>query len=173
MQEKSPIKQRILQYIDTKGLSKYEFYKKSGITRGILDQNTGISEDNVARFIAYDKSVNIEWLLLGEGPMFRREKREDPVLEETKYTYSRPLTKADKEKTNNDLLLEYVEENEELWTKVRTLERLTDAQEETIQTQKKLIERLEKLLDPKSGSTTATDASRPVRSSPRQLDPKG
>ena len=34
MQEKSPIKKNILQYIEYKGISKYKFYQETGITRG-------------------------------------------------------------------------------------------------------------------------------------------
>lgn len=68
-QEKSPIKQKILLYLKFKGISDYEFYKNSGITRGILTQNNGISEDNLARFLAYAPDVNKEWLLTGEGKM--------------------------------------------------------------------------------------------------------
>ncbi len=37
-QEKSPIKQNILLYLANKGVTPYEFYKKSGVTRGILQQ---------------------------------------------------------------------------------------------------------------------------------------
>lgn len=70
-QEKSPIKQKILLYLTEKGVSEYEFYKKSGITRGILTQNNGISEDNLARFLAYAPDVNELWLLTGMGEMLK------------------------------------------------------------------------------------------------------
>ena len=69
MQEKSPIKARIIEFIELKGLSKYEFYQKTGITRGILGQNNGISEDNLTKFLAYYKEVSPEWLLTGKGEM--------------------------------------------------------------------------------------------------------
>lgn len=69
-QEKSPIKQNILLYLAEKRVSAYEFYKESGVTRGILQQNNGISEDNIARFLAYAKDVNVEWLITGRGEMF-------------------------------------------------------------------------------------------------------
>ena len=75
-QEKSPIKQKILLYLTKKGVSEYEFYKKSGITRGILAQNNGISEDNLARFLAYAPEVNEQWLLTGNGEMLKDDKRE-------------------------------------------------------------------------------------------------
>lgn len=70
-QEKSQIKQNILFYLDKLGISQYEFYKNSGITRGILSQNNGISEENIARFLAYAEDINIEWLLTGKGEMFK------------------------------------------------------------------------------------------------------
>ena len=76
MQEKSPIKARIIEFIELKGLSKYEFYQKTGITRGILGQNNGISEDNLTKFLAYYKEVSPEWILTGEGNMFRSKKHE-------------------------------------------------------------------------------------------------
>lgn len=72
-QEKSPIKQNILLYLANKGVTPYEFYKASGVTRGILQQSNGISEDNIARFLTYAPDVNIEWLLTGRGDMLRKE----------------------------------------------------------------------------------------------------
>lgn len=70
-QEKSPIKQNILLYLANKGVTPYEFYKVSGVTRGILQQSNGISEDNIARFLAYAPDVNTEWLLTGKGDMLK------------------------------------------------------------------------------------------------------
>ena len=84
-QEKSPIKQNILLYLAEKGVTSYEFYKASGVTRGILQQNNGISEDNIARFLAYAPDVNIEWLITGKGDMLRNkevvtQKKAEPAL---------------------------------------------------------------------------------------------
>lgn len=71
MQEKSLIKKNILQYLEIKNITKYEFYQKTGITRGILNQNNGMSEENTAKFLAYFKEINPEWLLTGNGPMLK------------------------------------------------------------------------------------------------------
>lgn len=70
-QEKSIIKQKILLYLAEKGISAYEFYKKTGVTRGILTQDNGISEDNLARFLVYAPDVNLDWLLRDKGDMLR------------------------------------------------------------------------------------------------------
>ena len=52
MQEKlqkiSPTKQRILQFVDTLGISKRDFYAATGISRGTLESSTGITEDTVS-----------------------------------------------------------------------------------------------------------------------------
>ncbi|QZO87751.1 hypothetical protein [Riemerella anatipestifer] len=72
MQEKSLIKKNILQFIDYKEITKYKFYQETGITRGILDQNNGMSEENTAKFLAYYPEVSPEWLLTGKGEMLKQ-----------------------------------------------------------------------------------------------------
>lgn len=71
MRQISPIKNRILQYIDYKNISKYKFYQKTGITRGVLDKESGISEENIAKFIAYSDDIDLNWLLTGKGKMLK------------------------------------------------------------------------------------------------------
>lgn len=70
-QEKSQIKQNILLYLRVKGVSEYRFYKDSGITRGVLQQPNGISEENLSRFLDYAEDINSEWLLTGRGEMLK------------------------------------------------------------------------------------------------------
>ena len=81
MQEKSIIKQNILKYLDFIGVSQYKFYKKTGITRGVLMQNNGMSEENISRFLAHYENINTEWLLTGKGEMLKNaaEKQEEPA----------------------------------------------------------------------------------------------
>lgn len=90
-QEKSPIKQIILLYLENKGVTPYEFYKESGVTRGILQQNNGISEDNIARFLAYAPDVNIEWLLTSKGSMIKDGSTDIQISNDTT-TSSMPTT---------------------------------------------------------------------------------
>ena len=88
-QEKSPIKQKILLYLAQKGVSPYVFYKESGVTRGILQQNNGISEDNIARFLAYAPDINIEWLMTGRGDMLStmQEKQQEKSISDEKTAF--------------------------------------------------------------------------------------
>ena len=71
MQKKSLIKQNILYFIDLKGITKYKFYQDTGITRGVLDQDNGMSEENTSKFLAQYPEINPEWLLTGKGEMYR------------------------------------------------------------------------------------------------------
>lgn len=129
-QEKSPIKQRILQYLGENRISMYDCYAKTGITRGILGQNNGISEDNLARFLAYYTEVNTEWLVTGRGSMLRSEQEqlisqsvtpsvssaEEPYIYKI---YQDQLKIAQEEKEGKEAL---IKENGRLEERVRTLE---------------------------------------------------
>lgn len=90
-QEKSPIKQRILLFLADRGVTPYEFYKNTGVTRGILTQNNGISEDNISRFLAYFPEVDIEWLMTGRGEMLK-----------TTHTPEAPIAKGEPVPSNKD-----------------------------------------------------------------------
>lgn len=80
MSNKSTIKRNILLFIENKGITKYKLYKLTGITRGVLDQDTGLSEENTAKFIACFPEVDVRWLLTGAGEMINANK-ENPKPE--------------------------------------------------------------------------------------------
>ncbi len=67
----SPIKQRILYFAGTLGISKRDFYAKIGVSRGTLESKTGITEDVITKFFATYPEVSIEWLMLGVGKMLK------------------------------------------------------------------------------------------------------
>ncbi len=65
-----------MQYLKLKGITKYEFYKKTGISNGILSQKNGLTEDNLLKFLTYYTDINYKWLLTGEGEiLFENEKQ--------------------------------------------------------------------------------------------------
>ncbi len=71
MRDFSIIKQKILQYLDNKGISKYKFYQETGITNGILSQANGLSEENTLKFLSKYRDISLDWLFYGEGSMLR------------------------------------------------------------------------------------------------------
>ncbi len=79
MQEKSkniaPIKERIFQYLESEGVKKSEFYTKSSLSPGLF-KNVGLKSelgsDKIAKILDSFPNLNPEWLLTGEGSMFKK-----------------------------------------------------------------------------------------------------
>lgn len=75
MSKNSSIKNRIIAYLEHRGISVSDFYKDSNISRSVLNHGTGLSEDNLTKFLEYDLDTNfsqrvrLDWLIRGEGDM--------------------------------------------------------------------------------------------------------
>ena len=64
------IKERLLQFIDSKGISKREFARLSGISNGYLDKMTdNVSNAKVENILHSFPELNRDWLLYGKGEM--------------------------------------------------------------------------------------------------------
>ena len=71
MKNFSNIKQNILRFIERQDISKYELYKKTGISNGTLSQKGGMSESNIMKFLSAYTEISAEWLLTGKGEMLK------------------------------------------------------------------------------------------------------
>lgn len=91
----SPIKQRILSFAETLGISKREFYSQIGVSRGTLESKSSITEDVMARFIARFPQVSPSWLITGKGSMIlstqNKDTKEFPVAHHTDSEEGIPL----------------------------------------------------------------------------------
>lgn len=65
------IQKRIIQFIDYKGISKYKFYKKTGLSNGFLDKKGTIGADKCEIIYSYYPEIDLEWLLTGKGEMLK------------------------------------------------------------------------------------------------------
>ena len=65
------IRERIVQYLFLKGVSRYRFYKETGLSNGFLDKEGAINSDNCEKICSCYKDLSPEWLLLGTGEMLR------------------------------------------------------------------------------------------------------
>ncbi|WP_420573643.1 hypothetical protein [Kordia sp.] len=68
----SPIKSRVLQYIDSQGLTKKSFFEKTGISPSNFKGKGAQSElggDKIVTILTVYKNINPYWLLLGKGNM--------------------------------------------------------------------------------------------------------
>lgn len=63
------IRQRVIQYLQYKKISKYQFYKITGLSNGFLDKGDSISSENCVLICSLFTDLNAEWLLLGRGRM--------------------------------------------------------------------------------------------------------
>ncbi len=84
----SSIKERILYFIKEKGYSKSEFYRLTGITRGVLDKESGLTEANIAKFIAAFPEVQLNWLIKGVGFVQSQDIAQSDSVSESNEQYS-------------------------------------------------------------------------------------
>ena len=67
-------KERILQFIEYKGITLTDFFKITGIKRGFLDTDklkSSVSDVFLTKILASFPEINPEWLIMGEGDMLR------------------------------------------------------------------------------------------------------
>ena len=126
----SAFKSRIIQYLEYKGLTKYDFYKKTGVSNGVLSQKSGLSEDNALKFLNYFKDINPTWFFSGKGDMLKKPHEYAPE--------DRGLL------TVNDKNPEYRCENcGEKNLLIETLQKLTENQQELIAVLKEKLKKYE------------------------------
>jgi hypothetical protein len=102
----STVKERILQLIDYKNISKNKFYIETGVSNGILDKKGGLTLETIEKIYSRFPEINMNWLLFEEGEM----------VKEKEYTPSNDVfTIAEPEVnyTNHNDLAAYVMDNEE------------------------------------------------------------
>ena len=131
MQEKeqkiSPIKQRILFFVEKLGISKRDFYAKIGVSRGTLESKTGITEDVITKFYTAYPNINIEWLMTGNGDMYL-ETNNFATMQEKEQKIDENNVSAELSQSANDQqliakLLEQAEEIGRLKERIAQLER--------------------------------------------------
>jgi len=107
-QEISIIKKRILEFLDSKGITKYKCYQETGMSRGVLGQKNGISEENLIKFLKKYPDADPKWITLGETSI--------PIVE-NKIDYKEKVKLKIQEVTPDYILKRYEElviENNEL-----------------------------------------------------------
>ena len=67
----SPIKERILYFAKTLGISKRRFYERINVSRGTLESESGITEDVLVKFLSTFPDISEKWVLTGKGEMFK------------------------------------------------------------------------------------------------------
>lgn len=64
-------KEKIIQYLDFKGISKNKFYNKTGLSVGFLDSGSSLGVDKLRIIVDNYHDFNTDWLIKNEGPMIK------------------------------------------------------------------------------------------------------
>jgi repressor LexA len=62
-------KDKIIKYLDLKGVSKNKFYKETGLSNGFLDSGSSFSLENLRIILDKYRDIDPQWLLTGKGEM--------------------------------------------------------------------------------------------------------
>jgi len=87
----SPIKQRLIKYLEYKEISKEEFYKITGISgsnfkgKGLESELGG---DKIAKILSIFGEISAEWFINGNGPMIKSLNNNYNVANEQPGNYS-------------------------------------------------------------------------------------
>lgn len=68
--------ERIVQFIEYKGITKYKFCKDLGFSNKFLDNSSNMGTDKAGKILRYYPEINPEWLLTGKGEMLKVDKLE-------------------------------------------------------------------------------------------------
>lgn len=73
MQQKSNIflttKERLLLYLEYKGITQYQFSKDTGLSNGFLKSGSSVSSDNLKLLSNIYSDINLLWVITGDGEM--------------------------------------------------------------------------------------------------------
>jgi hypothetical protein len=64
---------KILEYLNYKSISKYKFYKDTGLSNGFLDKNRNIGSDKCEIISNHYPDLSMEWVISGRDNMIRKE----------------------------------------------------------------------------------------------------
>ncbi|KAF0197602.1 MAG: transcriptional regulator [Bacteroidetes bacterium] len=81
------ISDRLIQYLDFKGITKNKFYLVTGLSNGFLDKKPNIGADKVERIINLYPDLNLYWLINGQGSMIVKS-NDDLALNDPQHKYS-------------------------------------------------------------------------------------
>jgi hypothetical protein len=94
------IKERVLQIAENKGISKEKFFEQIGMTYGNFkgkSKKTPLNSNAIVDISTIYPDVNLEWLLLGKGSMFKKDQLlNTPANQENSIDY-KELAEARKE----------------------------------------------------------------------------
>ncbi|MCV9934510.1 S24 family peptidase [Flavobacterium sp. LS1R47] len=87
--------ERVKEYLDFKGVSKYKFCQDLGFSNKFLDNSSNMGTDKAGKILHYYPEINSEWLLTGNGNMLKSEIPKERSLSVRKLKTDRILDNQD------------------------------------------------------------------------------
>lgn len=72
-------RKRILEYIDSKGITKYKFYKDVGLSNGYLDKDGNVGSDICEKISYQYEDLDLTWLITGKGSMLKSQSNKSNI----------------------------------------------------------------------------------------------
>ncbi len=73
--------ERILHFVDYKGLTKSKFYKETNLSNGFLDKNRDFGVSKLVNILKTYPELNPNWVLMGQKPMIKIRENSNKVKE--------------------------------------------------------------------------------------------
>jgi phage repressor protein C with HTH and peptisase S24 domain len=78
--------ERMKEYLDYKGITKYKFCNDLGFSNKFLDNSSNMGTDKACKILHYYPEVNSEWLLTGNGPMLKENNTDIVIMNNDRKT---------------------------------------------------------------------------------------
>lgn len=78
--------ERMREYIDYKGVSKYKFCNDLGFSNKFLDNSSNMGTDKACKILHHYPEINSEWLLTGNGPMIKEDNTSVMIMNNNRKT---------------------------------------------------------------------------------------
>lgn len=112
------IKERIMQYLDNKRISRTRAEEILGWGKGTLIKSKSISSDKTGEFLLLFTDLSAEWLLTGNGPMFKSDTNKNNTSPINVDGDLKTIEMKNKLKKTEALLDAMIEQNERLKTEL-------------------------------------------------------
>ncbi len=100
----SNVKERILRFIEFKGLKKEKFFSGIGMSYGSFKgkaKKTPINSKAIEKILHIFPELNAEWLILGKGPMLKTQNQGPGFIHEQSVNYNPQNTPASEDLEEN------------------------------------------------------------------------
>lgn len=104
-------KEKILKYLEYKGVKPAEFYRTCKFSNGFLDSGKSFGTDKLTIILDNYRDINLRWLLYDEGEMLLTDTH---IVNEPHSNYGKEV---------KEMLYKQIEENLKLKSKYRTLQK--------------------------------------------------